>query len=304
MSLRIFVTGASGYLGSAFAARLARAGHDVYGMTRNAERGAGLASAGIRPVFGDLSQPESFLGTLKNCDAVVHGALDPSAPAAQDQHALEAFRTAAQDGRLRRLVYTSGVWVHGDSQGRVIDESTPLAPLALVRWRAAHEDIVADLAEHDVAPVILRPAIVYGESRGILGAMFAEAREQRTVTYPGDGRQFWGLVHRDDVAEACALALEHARAGDRFVLGDESQHTVREIAEAIARVTGAEPRPMPRESVIEKHGEYGEALLTSQKITSARARRELGWVPRHASFVNEVDALYREWQSFKGAPVA
>src|SRR6266436_1621435 len=164
MSLRVFVTGASGYLGSACAARLARAGHDVYGLTRNAERGAGLANAGIRPVFGELDQPDSFIGTLKNCDAVVHAALDPAAPAARDQKALEAFRVAAQDGRLRRLLYTSGAWVNGDTHGRVIDESTPLAPIELVRWRAAHEDVVTDLAEHDVASIVLRPVIVYGES--------------------------------------------------------------------------------------------------------------------------------------------
>jgi len=304
MSLRVFVTGASGYLGSAYAARLARAGHDVYGLTRNAERGAALANAGVRPVFGELEAADSFIGTLKNCDAVVHAAIDEDAPAARDQQALDAFRTAAQDGRVRRLIYTSGVWVHGDTQGRVIDESTTLAPLELVRWRCAHEDLAVDLAEHDVAAVILRPGIVYGESRGILGGMFAEARDRRTVTYVGTGQQHWVMVHRDDVAEAVALALEHARGGERWLLGDESQFTLREIAEAIARVTGAEARPWPRESVIEKLGAGGEALLASQKVTAARARRELGWVPRHTSFVNEVDALHREWMSLKGTPVA
>src|SRR5438132_6383291 len=157
MSLRVFITGAAGYLGGAIASRLVRAGHEVYGMTRNAERAAQLASAGIRPVFGDLDQRDSFVGTLKNCDAAVHVAFDENAAATRDQQALEAFRTAAQDGRLRRLLYTSGIWVHGDVQGRLIDESAPSAPLELVRWRAAHEDIAVDLAEYDVAAIILRP---------------------------------------------------------------------------------------------------------------------------------------------------
>ena len=304
MSMRVFITGATGYIGRAVALRMARGGHDVYGLCRNAERGAALAAAGVRPVFGELESPESFLGTLQNCDAAVHAASDPAHPAAHDQKALETFRIAAQDGRLRRLIYTSGVWVNGPGEGRVIDESAPIEPLELVRWRAAHEDVVMDLAEQEVTAMIFRPGIVYGESRGVIGAMFAEARDQHTVTYPGDGSQHWPLVHCDDVAEAYALGLEHGKGGQRYLLCDESQYTVREIAAAIGRWSGAEPKPWPREGVIEKLGLYGEALLTDQKVTSGKARRELGWVPRHAAFVNEAEALYREWQSYRGTPVA
>ncbi|MBI1799393.1 MAG: NAD-dependent epimerase/dehydratase family protein [Candidatus Eisenbacteria bacterium] len=304
MSLRVFVTGATGYLGSAVAIRLARAGCDVYGLTRNVERGAALAGAGVRPVFGSLDDPASFLATLKNCDAAVHAAFDASGPAAHDQLALEAFRVSAQDGRLRRLLYTSGVWVHGPSNGRIFDETSPLAPLDLVRWRAAHEDIALDLKEHDVLAVVLRPGTLYGESRGILGALFAEAREKRTVTCPGDGTQHWALVHRDDVADAYARALEQAKGGERWLLADGARQTARDIAQAIARVTGAEVRLWARENVIEKLGGYGEALLNDLQVSSARARRELGWVPQHPSFVDEADALYREWQARRGAPVA
>ncbi|HTM57785.1 MAG TPA: NAD-dependent epimerase/dehydratase family protein [Candidatus Udaeobacter sp.] len=302
MSLRVFVTGATGYLGGAIAQRLARAGHDVFGMTRNTERGAPLAAAGIQPVFGDLDQPDSFIATLKNCDAAVHAAIDDGAAAVRDQQALETFRHAAEDGRLRRLLYTSGIWVHGDTEGRLIDESSPIAPLELVRWRAAHEDVAVDLAAYDVVTTILRPAIVYGESRGMIGAMFAEAQRQRTVTYAGDGHQHWPLCHRDDVAEGYALALEHG-GGERFLLGDESRHTLREIAEAIARVSGAEARPTARERVLEEQGAFGEALLCDQTVSALKARRDLGWVPRHASLVAEAEALHREWQSFKGTPV-
>jgi hypothetical protein len=72
----------------------------------------------------------------------------------------------------------------------------------------------------------------------------------------------------------------------------------------VARATGVETRPWPRESVIEKLGAYGEALLLSQKVSAAKARRELGWVPRHSSFVNEAEVLHREWQSYRGTPVS
>ncbi|HSG01872.1 MAG TPA: NAD-dependent epimerase/dehydratase family protein, partial [Vicinamibacterales bacterium] len=229
MSQRVFLTGATGYLGSAIGARLVRGGREVIGLTRSEDRVPWLESLGMTVVVGSLDQPDAWIGRLKNADAVVHAALDPQDPAAADQRLLEAVRAAMTDGRVKRLLYTSGVWVHGASGERVIDESTPLEPLAASRWRAAHEEVALDYAENGLETVILRPGIVYGESRGILGALWREARDLHTVTYPGDGRQHWPLVHRDDVAEACLLALEHARPGSRFLLVDESRHTVREI---------------------------------------------------------------------------
>jgi nucleoside-diphosphate-sugar epimerase len=304
MDHRIFVTGATGYLGSAIAARLKRAGHELFGLTRHAERGSVLAALGITPVIGDLANPDDWIGVLQNCDVVVHAAADSGAQwSIHDQRALGAIRTAAQDGRVRRLLYTSGIWVHGDGGGKILDESTPLAPLALVKWRAAHEDVALDLAEHEVQVTVFRPGIVYGESRGMIGAMFAEAREKKTITVAGDGSQHWCLVHRDDVADAYALALEHGRGGERYLLSDESALTLRQIADAIARVSGASVKPWDAADVRARLGDYGEALLTSVRATAARARRDLGWVPRHTSLVNEVDTLYRAWQSQR-EPVA
>src|SRR5262249_4658507 len=151
------------------------------------------------------------------------------------------------------------------------------------------------LAQCEVEPVVFRPGVVYGETRGILGGWFREARDHGTVTYWGDGSQYWSLVHRDDVAEAFRLGLEHANAGERFLLGGGSTYTVRELAEAVARVTAATPRPWAADEVVLSLGSYGKALLSSTRINATKARRDLGWVPRHTSFVTEIDALYREW---------
>lgn len=297
MSHRVFLTGATGYLGSAIGTRFVRAGHDVFGLTRDEKRARWLESLGIQPVIGALDAPERWVGRLQNCDAVVHAAFDDAETPVQDQNALEAVRKAVVDGRVKRLLYTSGMWVHGDTGGRVIDEGAPFNPLQHVKWRAAHEEVAIDYAENGLETVILRPAIVYGESRGIIGGWWRDAREKHVVTYPGDGSQYWGLVHRDDVAEGYLLALEHAQPGDRFALVDGSRLTVREIAEAVAAVTGSTARPWPASEVIEAHGSFGEALLTSQQISAAKARRELGWVPRHTSFVKEAGDLYGEWQA-------
>lgn len=304
MNTKVFVTGAAGYLGSAIAARLARAGYEVLGLTRDDAHAEAMSRAGVGPVVGDFGKPETFIGKLKNCDVAVHAAFaDLGVPALVDQRALELFADAAEDGRLRRLLYTSGVWVYGDTGEKPVDETSPLRPFDHVSWRAAHEEVVMDLVQHEVVSVVLRPTIVYGESRGIIGGWFAEARERGTVSIYGNGDQHWGLVHRDDVAEAYRLCLEHGQPGDRFLLADGSDFTVREIGESIARATGAALQTIPAAQVLAELGSYGQALISNSRGSSARARRELGWVPRHTSFAAEVDGLYHEWMGPREAQV-
>ncbi len=305
MKHRIFVTGSTGYVGSAVAARMARAEHEVYGLTRQADRAQALEAMGVRPVVGDLSDPSPWIGVLQNCDAVVHAAFDAETGASdQDHNALEAFRVAALDGRVRRVLYTSGVWVHGPGGARPVDETAPLKPLELVQWRVAHEEIAIDLSAHDVTTIILRPGMVYGEGRGILGGWFAEAHHKHVLTYPGDGSQHWPMVHRDDLADAYLLALEHGGAGERYLLGDESRFTVRQLAEAAAAAAGVAAKPWPADELVAALGLYGKALLNDLQVTAAKARRELGWVPRHASFVAEAPQLWRDWLEANSAKVA
>jgi len=303
MPHRVFVTGATGYLGNAIAQRLARAGHEVFGLTRSRELAASLDAVGIRPVLGNLNVSESYLPALKNCDAVVHAAIDGKHASMTDQRALEGIRAAAEDGRVRRLLFTSGTWVMGPTGNIVADESLPLEPAEVAKWRPAHEEVALDLEHVEVATVVLRPGMVYGGTRGTFGGWFQEARRMGTITYPGDGSQHWIMVHLEDVADAYLLALEHAAGGERYLLADPSQHTVRELAEAAARVTSAEPRSSTEAQVVETYRDDGPAMLMDQRCTAAKARRELGWVPRHLSFVVETDSVHREWFAGQQAPV-
>jgi len=303
MRHRVFVTGATGYLGSAIAHRLVKAGHTVFGLTRDAGRARALGAAGIQPVLGDLAESDSFLHQMKNCDAVVHAAAEPGPnQAARDQQALEAIQHAVEDGRVRHVIYTSGVWVHGDTGGRIHDESAALDPAPLVAWRPAHEEVVMDLGTHGARAIVMRPGMVYGGSRGVLGGWFGEARDQGSITYVG-GDQHWNMVHVDDVASAYALALDHAGNGARYLLVDESHFTVRELAEAAAAAVGVPAQAMSAEQAIVMMGDYGRALLLDSQATAARARRELGWKPMHTSFVAEAKALDSEWQAGQGTRV-
>jgi nucleoside-diphosphate-sugar epimerase len=303
MNRRVFVTGATGYLGHTIALRLLRSGHTVFGLTRDPARARMLADEQITPVTGDFSDPETYLSELKNCDCVVHVALESGPEASrQDQRALEAIQAAVEDGRVRRVLYTSAMWVYGDTGGAVVDEHAPLDPPEAAAWRAPHEEVVLDLLEYGVTAILFRPGMVYGGYRGWFGRWFREAREKGTVSYPG-GDQHWSTVHVDDVADAYALALEDGPSGARFILTDESRNTVRELAEAAARAAGARAVALPPDAVSEAFGPDGEALLQDQLATAARARRELGWTPMHGSFVAEAERMFNDWRAGREARV-
>jgi nucleoside-diphosphate-sugar epimerase len=221
-----------------------------------------------------------------------------------DRLALEMIRAGVVDGRVRHVLYTSGVWIHGNTGDRIEDETSPPNPAEHVAWRPAHEEVALDMMELEAHVSVMRPGMVYGGTGGTFAKWFREARDKKTVTYPGDGSQHWNMVHLADVAEGYRLALEHARGGNRFILVDESRFTVRELAEAVARAAGAEAVPSDQAQLIEKYGAYAAALLLDQRVTAAKARRELGWVPRHTSFVNEAADLYGDWRAGEKAAVA
>jgi nucleoside-diphosphate-sugar epimerase len=303
MNHRVFVTGASGYVGGAIARHFVRSGHVVFGLTRSPERASTLAENGVQPVIGDFKEPDTYVSELKNCDSVVHAGLEAGPEASrQDQRALEAIQAAVEDGRVRRVLYTSSVWVHGDSAGAVVDETSPLDPPEIAAWRAPHEEVVLDMLEHEVTAVILRLGMVYGGSGGLFGGWFREAKDKGIIGYP-QGDQHWNTVHVDDVAAAYALALEDGPSGARFLLTDESRPTVRELAEAAARAAGAKAVAWSRDEVRTKLGPFGEAMLLDLQVTSARARRELGWTPMHTSFVSEAERLLGEWRAGREAKV-
>lgn len=297
--MRIFVTGATGYIGGAAARALRRAGHDVAGLCRSDEKGRELARAEIRPVRGDMSRPDTYGAALAECSVLVHCAVDyASGTVAPDRAVVDAFVAAAAKGaQPKTLVYTSGVWVLGHTGCRAVDETEPLQPLAQVAWRPAHEQLI--LGASGARSLVIRPGCVYGGTGGLTAEWFAAARDEGAVTVIGDGTNRWAMVHVDDLADAYVRAVESPLAGEVFNVTDRSRATLNEMAEAAARVAGCpgSVKHVPLAEAAKEMGPYAECLAVDQHVDSRKAVRLLGWQPRHGGFVDGVDLFYEAWKA-------
>jgi nucleoside-diphosphate-sugar epimerase len=298
--MKVFVTGGTGYIGSAVALRLKKAGHDVSALVRNKDKGSALQAAGIKLVVGDLGNPAGYAATAWGVQAIVHLAQDHSpANVDLDRKAISTARELLHGSVGGTFIYTSGIWVLGNIEGEPADEKHPLKPVQAVAWRPAHEQAALDLAKEGIRAVVVRPGIVYGGASGGIPAMFfGTASKQGAAQMVGEGNNHWPLVHRDDLAELYVRLVERAPAGSIFHATDASTHTLREIAEACSRAAGkGEVTVLPIDKARAQMGPFADALALDQKVSSEKARTELDWRPRHEDMVVEAAKLYAEWHA-------
>lgn len=304
--MRVFVTGASGFIGSAVAHALARAGHDVVGLIRSDAKARELALHEGRAVVGSLDDPTSWRAHAESADALVHCAKEVSARGFElDRQTIAVLGdAAAKSGKPRVLVYTSGVWVYGHTGDAKVDESTPRNPIALVKERAASEDLVLGAQRGNVRTMVLRPGCVYGGSGSLTASWFAHAAKDGAARIVGDGRNRWAMVHRDDLADLYVRAIESKQSGV-FNATEPTRSTVRECAEAASRAVGASGRvtSIPLDEARKALGPFADALALDQHIVSDRSTKLLGWTPRHGGFVAGVERYAIAWRaSAKSAP--
>jgi len=303
--MRVFVTGASGYVGGAVAAALARAGHEVSGLVRSRTAAHRLAAVEVIPVTGDMSDPDGLRAAARNADALVHCAAEWSPRLHElDRAATGALlEEAATSDRPQLLVYTSGVWLYGDTAGRPVDEASPLAPPESVAPRVEVERMVLAANRSRLRTLVLRPGCLYGGRGGLTAAWFASAVEHGAARIVGDGGNRWSMVHVDDLAAAYALAVESPLAGDVLNLSEPSRATVRECAAAASRAAGRDGTvlSLSDEEAAAAFGPMAVPLAFSQVVDSCRAERLLGWRPRHAGFVAEAARCFAAWQATRAA---
>lgn len=266
--MRVFVTGATGYIGSHVARALYGAGHDILALAHHDDARESLAAAGYDTVPGDLTEPDGLAAAVAGVDGVVHMANTNDEDAGEVDDAAVRAMVDALEGSGEPFVYTSGIWVLGETGEQAADERSPANPIDLVAWRGPLETWLVGAADRRVRTVIVRPGIVYGDGGGI-PAMMANGE----LPIVGDGENRWPLVHVRGLARLYVNALEEAPAGS--VLHGISE-TVRQ--KDVGEHLGAER--MPLEEARERMGGFAEALALDQRIGAPRTRELLGWEPR------------------------
>jgi len=267
--MTIFVTGATGYIGSVVTEKLRAAGHTVLGLSRSAAAERKLVQLGAQAVGGDLRNTDVLESAARQSDAVIHLAMEMSAEApALDKGVVDAVLAAGKP-----FVYTSGIWVMGNTGGHAVDETSPVNPTPLVAWRPAHENRV--LA---AGGVVIRPAMVYGRGGGIVGG-FVRAGETGPVQIVGTGENRWPFVHVDDLADLYVLAL-HAKPGSLYFAAAGLSILVKEVAAHAAGGAGVEFIPV--EEARQTMGPLADALTLDQLVSASKAVNELGWKPKES----------------------
>lgn len=269
---------------------LRKAGHQVIGLARSEASATKLKDRGIEPHASDLRDAEGLRAVAAWVDAVIHAASPGDATSAEtDTIVLDAVLGALR-GRNRPFVYTSGIWVIGNTGDRIADEEIPLQPAALVAWRDACEQRVLASAKDGVCASVLRPAIVFGRGGGIPATFLQSARERGAVQFVGDGHNRWPTVHVDDLADLYARALEKAPPGSIFHGAQGDSVRVRDAAMAASEAAGLPGKiePWPLEEARRTLGAYADALVLDQRISAEKARKILGWEPKQIGFLEDL----------------
>jgi nucleoside-diphosphate-sugar epimerase len=285
--MNVFLTGATGYIGTVVAEAVIAAGHSVTGLARSDAAAGTLSLKGIMPWRGDLTSPEALVEAVKAADAVIHAGTTNDG--LLDREAVRAMLDALLDTG-KPFVYTSGIWLLGNTGDTPADESARLNPVALAAWRPAVEAMVLEAAKHGVRAIVIRPAIVFGRGGGIPAELVKSARETGAARYVGDGLNRWPMVHVHDLADLFARALDRAAPGTLLHAADDTSFRVKEIAEAAsdAAATGGRTSSWPLEEARKNLGAYADALVLDQRISSAKAKSTLGWNPREKSVVEDL----------------
>ncbi len=293
--MKVFLTGATGYIGTVIAEKLQEAGHTVVGLARNETAANKLAKRNIKPFIGNLKHPESLALAAKQADGVIHTAFihdfDNWAGAVEaDCRVIEALRNALA-GSGKPFIATSDTSVLGDTGTEIADEDYPIAMGFFLAERAKAETAVIRASQQNIRSVVLRlPLYIYGRGGGTsyIPMRIQDAQEIGVVHYVAPGEHQVSAVDVDDVASLYILALEKAPGGSIFHAATESGISEKAIAKAISRVVGYQIEEIDSEEAIALWGAGIAAFFSINNQTSAnKAKQQLGWKPQAGSSLLE-----------------
>lgn len=284
--MRIFITGASGYIGGSVAAVLAADGHLVRGLVRSSAKAAAVAAHGIAPIIGTLDDADLLRAEAQGADAVINAA------SSDHRGGLEAL-IAGLAGSGKALIHSSGSSIiadlaMGEPSDRIFDEAAPLEPLPDKAARVAIDRLA--LAAPGMRAIVLCNSMIYGETLGPpaqsvqVPALTRLARESGVARYIGRGLNRWSNVHIADVVALYRLALEQAPAGS-FMFVESGEEALGAIAAAIAQKLGlGAARSLPSDEAVAIFGRnMATYSLGSNSRVRGKAAAALGWRPAHTS---------------------
>jgi nucleoside-diphosphate-sugar epimerase len=285
----VFVTGASGWIGSAVVPELLGAGHQVLGLARSDDSAAAIAAAGAGVLRGDLDDLDTLRAGAAGSDGVIHLAFihdftDIEASVTADRRAIETMG-GALEGSGKPLVIASGTPA---LPGRVATERDDPAPGSPVAGRFVTAQAALAMAARGVrSSVVGLPRTVHGDGdrHGFIARLVGIARDKGVAGYVGDGSNRWPAVHVLDAAHLFRLAVEQAPAGSRLhAVGDEGV-PIRDIAEVIGRHLDVPTAPVPAGDL----GFLGYVLSVDQPASAALTRELLGWRPVQPGLIEDMD---------------
>jgi len=293
--MKLFVTGASGYIGGSVAAALRDAGHQIVGLYRSAEKAQRAQALGIEAARGTLEDGALLARLAREADAVIHAA------DADHRAAVEAM-LAALAGSGKPFIHTSGSSIVGDQAWgepgeKIYGDETPFEPGPGRAARVTVNQRVLAAARDGIRTAVISPSLIYGTGRGAhresiqVPRLVALARKSGVARHVGRGENLWANVHIDDLVELYLRVLAHAPAGASYY-AENGECSMRRLCAAISRALGWDGRTqgMSKDEAIAELGE-GPAAYTygsNSRVRATRARRELGWAPRHDALLETI----------------
>ena len=294
--MKIFITGASGYIGGSVAAALVAQGHAVSGLARSDDTAAALQKLGIGAVRGTLDDAGVLSEAARAADVTVNAAN------AGHRGAAEAM-VKALAGSGKTFIHTSGSSIvstraRGEYVEAVFDEDTPFTPMPSRVARVGTDTMVRAAAGNGVRSIVIAPSLIYGLGHGLnphsiqVPWLIALAKKAGTPRHIGPGENRWSNVHIDDLVALYRLAIEKALAG-AFYFAENGENSMREVCEAIGRMLGQGGRTQSM-TVEQAAAEWGEGpaedtMGSNSRVRARRARAELGWTPRARPLIEEIE---------------